>query len=336
MSRSMKVLSLGLVVALVVSGPMIAGPPTHPGYQFGSPTVGGTIDVSVKISSPSVTIKTKPGGSALPLAGDTGRIVAAKAAAALCLAADASPALTCFSGAHDGTFPVALAAPCGFDGGAAGAAALQQIATCVETGDPVLTGDGIEIVLPPTGNFNFYLSLRGTAQFRAGDGLECEMGGGCNGTMSGDLLASHNLRIIPNGVNGVITFNTPGAPGGTGTNPFTVNTTGKTDFQIQQEICDKYSAIGIPTIVHPPPSTGGFIDSSSVAGGYSLESFQGPTVTQFDVTILSGQTAVSQVTGSNSAAPVPALSEWGMIILVALLLLGGIWMMRRRQKLQTT
>jgi len=332
----MKVLFLGLVAALVVAGPtpLIAGPPAHPGYQFGTATTGGTIDVSTKISTPSITIMSKPGGlGAAIVAADAGRVVAAKVASALCTAADASAAMVCFSGNNLGAEPVAGAAPCGFIG--TPAAPAQQVATCVETGDTQLAGDGFTITLTPDGNFNFYLSRSGSAQWRAGDGLECEQRGGCAGTMSGDLLSSHNLRIVPNGVNGVMTFDTPGAPG-PGTNPFTVNTTGKTDQQIHQEICDKYAAIGVPTIVHPPPSTGGFIDHSSVDGGYSLESFNPPSVTRFDVTILSGQTAVSQVTGSNSAAPVPALSEWGMIILVALLLLGGIWMMRRRQKLQTT
>ena len=214
MSRAMKVLFFALSAVLIVAGPtsLNAGPPTHPGYQFGPAAgVAGTLDVSVKISTPNVTIKTKPGFGAVPAPPDTGRDVAAKAAAALCLAADASPALTCFSGAPNGAFPVAGAAPCGFSTvGAPGA--LQQVATCVETGDPVATGDGFTITLTPAGNFNFYLSLTGSAQFRAGDGLECEMGGGCAGTMSADLLASHNLRIIPSGTDGNVTFDTLGAP----------------------------------------------------------------------------------------------------------------------------
>ena len=144
------------------------------------------------------------------------------------------------------------------------------------------------------------------------------------------------FRLITNGNHGLVTFNTPGAPGGSGTNPFTVDTTGKTDSQLHREICDKYAAIGIPTILHTPPDKGGFIDTTSVTG-HSIESFNPPSVTQFDVTPVAGQTVVSQVSGTNtvSISAVPALSEWGMIILIAVLVLSGMWLIRRRQKLQS-
>jgi len=321
------------------------GPP-----QMQNSRVAGDLDVSLRmttVANPNIVIKTSifpntAHTTGLAPAVRKGHEVAAAAAIALCDAADGTDgdsgsnvALTCVS---DPANPLVGGGPCGFD--VLSGAAFQS-AKCTVNSSPT---DGFWITLTASGNDNFFvqkLPAPSTADFRLKDGLEVKRVTD-NGTSSGDLLSSFNFRLVPNGIAGTVTFNTLGAPGGSGTNPFTITTSSSpvtpgsaADFALHQQICDKYAAIGIPTILSVPPCDD-FIEAADNLG-FSIKAFHPPGVTDFQITPVTGQTVSLQVTGSNNTAgsSVPALSEWGMIALVALLVLAGIWMLRRRQRLQS-
>jgi hypothetical protein len=77
------------------------------------------------------------------------------------------------------------------------------------------------------------------------------------------------------------------------------------------------------------------IAQSGGSAGY-VELHYPSTVREFEVDTLAGQTLVMQTdTPPTAGATVPALSEWGMAILIVLLLLTGVWTIRRRQRLQS-
>jgi hypothetical protein len=142
----------------------------------------------------------------------------------------------------------------------------------------------------------------------------------------------------------------PGAPG-PGPASFSVSiTAGMTDLQIHTALCAGFANAGLSVtpklpadiglFVEPPSSTGHFFEITPPASGSVTEMgiriFPLPTgsteLTRPDLTMQ--QQAVPQSAPPGGGNPVPTLSEWGMGILVTILLMTGVWMLRRRQRLQ--
>lgn len=157
-----------------------------------------------------------------------------------------------------------------------------------------------------------------------------------NGTFTSDLLDAFTVRLGPNGNNGVVTFDVEDASEAS-LGSFNVDTTGKSDLQIHTEIRNGYQGLGL--------GLGAIVcDQSTLATtsidptgfpGYGVQVTYPSTIRGFEVVSLAGQSVTQEMTGAASAATVPTMSEWGMIVLVVALLGSGLWMMRRRRRLQS-
>ena len=229
-------------------------------------------------------------------AGDTGGVVADAAATALCTAFDVTPEWVCTPGC---VFPA-------------------NVVTCTNAG----TGKAIDFS-QISGTFSFSV-VPGNADTRL-NGLHCDTDAG--NTHGPDLLDKVFIRVNANSHNGNVVFTVTGAPG-PGLNPFTVNTTGKTDQQLHDEIRQGYAAIGLGAILHTASDATLSIAPSNF-NGYFLEVLYPASVTQFEVNGQPGQILTTETNGT--ATSVPTISEWGMVSLVAILLLTGFWMLRRQR-----
>ncbi|HZN54337.1 MAG TPA: IPTL-CTERM sorting domain-containing protein [Candidatus Polarisedimenticolaceae bacterium] len=171
-------------------------------------------------------------------------------------------------------------------------------------------------------------------------GLDCKTTGANNGHGS-DLLQKFLVRVTPGG-SGNLEFTVGGTTPKAGTNPFVIDTTGKGDLQLHNEICVAYAALGLNYILHTNADRGSIAVKPSNFDGAFVEltyPVTPPTVTQFDVKRLAGasnQTITTETLSPDAPTVVtPALSGWAMMVLVVLLVAAGIWMLRRRQKLQS-
>ncbi len=152
-----------------------------------------------------------------------------------------------------------------------------------------------------------------------------------------DLLSMFCLRVDKNAVDGTVNFSVRhfhGTTGGVQTSNFSVNTTGLSDSAIQAAVTAGLSA-AVPNLEL------GVMDSPGQKCAFSNE-FDGPLVSvwnlpgsgvlELTVDGLAGQNIVAESSGGSGQAQIPTLSEWGLILLVALLSLSALWMLRRRRQ----
>jgi hypothetical protein len=310
----------------------------------------GTLNVSLRMDCGAVTIiKTKPGGFGAALDGgdggvcDTTTVAASKAAAALCAAADATPGVACFASP-----PTTGLGVCG---GALGPA-ITGLADCNTALGPAPVGgnSAVRCQIGGVDSFTIDTDLTPGVGFR----FNAERCGACtikdfeadrdDGGPLYDDPAKLLIRIDPDSA--TRPFNVVGnAPGAPGTTSFTLTVTaGMTDQQIHQALCDGFAAAGLFATSHDPSEIGVFLDPPSTGWFVRITT---PTsalgTTEIGVTpSTTGSTpsTAPNVTLQMEAVPqgtttaVPTLSEWGMGILVTILLMTGVWMLRRRQRLQ--
>lgn len=291
------------------------------GWGFGASPGPGALDVSLQMDTGPL-IKTKTTGFTLPLptAPATGPTVAAKAANALCSAAVASGFACRTIAAPTGTCStdVGPAATC-----AEAAAGVASYIVC-SSGAPATDRFTIKRDVAHDDRFNV------TACFATNPIKKHEVVRTDGGMLKADLLASVLLRYEPDGVPGNVDFNAVGAPG-PGPNPFTVNSVGKSDLEFHQAVCNGFSAIGVPASLRTSADNGRFLDSPP-SSGYFVELFHPASVTDIIATpATTGPNLTMQMDGAPTG--IPTLSEWGMAILIAILLITGAWMLRRRQRL---
>jgi len=283
------------------------------------------IDVSLKVSGFPGQIKTKtaPGGpyTVVAPACSTGTTVATSAANALCEAVIAS-GISCFTAAGAGaagtcTAHVAPIAP----GGCAAAFAIANVDNVVcDAGGAA----GDEFDIRQTGGTIRFAVLPCSANTVDKFQLSRNQGG----WTTEDLLDSVLIRVDPDGAPGNVTFNVVGAPG-PGPSTFTVSTA-LGDLAFHQGVRDGFLAAGVAAIVLPPDQIGRFVDPPST--GNFVEVSYLSNVTEFEVRPATvGPNVTVQM---DDVFPMPTMSEWGMAILTALLLVTGVWMLRRRRRLQ--
>src|SRR4029450_10911833 len=117
------------------------------------------------------------------------------------------------------------------------------------------------------------------------NGFHCKTTAG--NTHGPDLLNKVLVRIVPNAHDGNVVFTVTGAPG-PGLNPFTVNTTGKTDQQLHEDILQGYKAIGVIPILRTASESALSIAPSNFNGSF-IEVFYPASVTQFEMSGQPGQ-----------------------------------------------
>jgi hypothetical protein len=144
-----------------------------------------------------------------------------------------------------------------------------------------------------------------------------------------DLLDRVLIRVDPNAHNGNLIFMVTGAPG-PGPNPFTVDSTGLSDLALHTAISNGFSSLGLSTRVR---SDSGISAVPSDFNGYFVEIAYPASVTDFEVNGQPGQILTTET--SLGFSSVSALSDWGLGILVSLLLLGGVVVMLRRARVQS-
>jgi hypothetical protein len=232
-------------------------------------------------------------------AGETAEVVADNAATALCNAVDARAGWVCGGG------------PCSFP---------AAVVSCTNA------GEGLSIDISQI-NATRKVEVVGAAVV----GLHTKTVAG--NTIGKDLLEQVLVRVDPNSHPGNVQFTVTGATGGP--NPFTVNTTGLSDTALHAAIAAGYNALNVKAELTTDSSQSiapGNFNGSFVLVGYP------PTVTGFLVSGQPGQILVMETNSDTDtgtgATVVPTLGEWGMLIVIALLVLSAIWMMRRRQKAQ--
>ncbi len=335
MSRSTKLLVLAVMAVLIVARPTAlranTGNQQQPGILFKSPApaAGGTLDTSVRLQgvSPAINVNTRTSAPPQPfvaVGGESPAAVASAAASRLCAAADSQTGVVCtFTNMATCTFlpTAALVTGAGFS------PALAQVASCpfptTPTGGFKITQPAGPCATPPCPRF-FLDPLGVDARFNNGAGLQVD-DTNCGGYQA-DILPLLRLRVVPG--SGIATINVIGTPSGS----FTVDTS-QTDAQIQTDMCTKFGNLGLITI--PRNGTSFWIDPTNTAG--NLVEVEVPTgVTDISVdppTTAGTHTFAMQLTGVTSN--IPTLSGWGIIVLVALLVLTSVWMLRKRQNLQS-
>lgn len=154
--------------------------------------------------------------------------------------------------------------------------------------------------------------------------------------ISTDPLSDMRIQITPNGFDGVVSFKENFVLGGTPRSG-TVTTTGKSALQIAQDVTALFISFG-----HTDVSTGddkGAGDPSSLFIGAhtrirGITTNSGGAVKDVVITGVPGM--LVEVEDSEPVLGVPAMSAWSIPVLVGLLLLMGVWLLRRRMTAQAS
>jgi len=325
--RSLPVVAL--VLFAVQTSPVRAdvcyGFPLNQCANSANTAVFETFDVALKVSGAGGVIKTKnaPGGpyTYTAPACATGSVVATGAANALCEAVIAS-GISCFTalGAGGAGTCTAHVTPIAAGGCAAAFATANVDNVVCDTGG--VAGDEFNI-RQIGGQIRFSVLPCGANTVEKFQ-LSRNQGGWTNE----DLLDSVLIRVDPDGAPGNVTFNVVGAPG-PGPSTFTVST-GLGDLAFHQGVRDGFLAAGVHAVVLGPELISRFADPPS-AGNFVEISHQS-SVTEFEVRPATvGPNVTVQM---DDVFPMPTMSAWGMGILTVILLVTGVWMLRRRQRLQ--
>jgi hypothetical protein len=325
----------------------------------------GNLNAALQVACPAVTnIKTRDIPDAFPLLDnglgclETGTTAAAKAAVELCVAADTKLQ----TGAGGGCFesgPV-VAGVCPGHGAPIGVAGTfaARLADCQAALDPAVGGaTDVICAIDPVNSAPFDAFVINFNTFR----FSAERCGACTikkfdadrndgGLLYDDPPATLLIRLDADTTPRPFSVNVaaPGAPG-PGPASFTVNVDSTpgganptTDEEMHKAICQGLESAGLTVVPKPPADIGRFLDPPSA--GWFIEVKPLSSVAEIGFTPQS--TAVTLATQPNlamqqeSVSPlggpgsVPTLNEWGMGILVAILLMTGVWMLRRRQRLQ--
>lgn len=156
-------------------------------------------------------------------------------------------------------------------------------------------------------------------------------------TITSDPLPQHLEGLVRNGLDGVVAWQVFHTQGGANPRTFNVDTTGKTDTQVAQAIANGFQGLGLGLTPSVHPSSQAAFYSQYPQAFFQDDFVVVPDtvnhgVLEIRVNALEGQqiTIEDNVPGGN----VPTLSTVGMVLLIALLMLGA-FLLRRRQLQQT-
>lgn len=147
-------------------------------------------------------------------------------------------------------------------------------------------------------------------------------------TVGADLLPQLLIRVRPLAVNGVASFTVHHSQGGQNPRSFSIDTTGKSEQQIADEMQAGFAAmnLGLTTSVH---------QGSEAAVFSPIFDREGPFVrianaqAKFDEIQVGGQAGQNPQLGMTIGVGIPALNEWGLVVVVGLLLVTGYALLRR-------
>jgi hypothetical protein len=220
------------------------------------------------------------------------------------------------------------------------------ISCCDSTVDPSVRGVSIVCEKPPLGGFTLgrasgALGSASGDKTDTGDNTPASINAVNTSTNGGNTIASdplpqHLVNVRTDGTNGIVQWRVFHTQGGPNPRTFNVNTTGLNDQQIHQAIANGFvgTGLGLTAFVHKSSDAAlhswypqAFLDDDFVR----IPNTTGQGVTEIQVTGLEGQTIT--IEDNTPGGQVPTLSTVGMVLLVALLMLGA-WFLHRRQRLQ--
>ncbi len=281
----------------------------------------GTMRVRINLRARAPLIEGELDCNPAPQDGERGEEIAKRSVDALCYDAVTSGNYTC-SGIRDFSVPCAGIACCD----PAFAASYQSIGITCKT----LTN--VSFTLSRLANDDeFNVLTSGT--YPTGGTQVVAIQTDCGNTIGEDLWPWVLVQLLPNGVDGAVTYNVYYPAGGTTPRSFTVNTDDyPTSEALHNAIAAGFTGLGLGLNVAS-------INADS-ARGYSplIDSLDGwwvvirnakEKITEIRSSSLDGQSSVIQ---TGDTWNIPTLSEWGIFFVVALLLATGYWMLRRRKQ----
>jgi hypothetical protein len=156
-------------------------------------------------------------------------------------------------------------------------------------------------------------------------------------TIQTDILPFYILRADPQGVSGNVTVTvfTSGG-GGPFSNTFFADAASLPN-SVADEVFHKLIADWINSVLTGNPARVGVVGNaaheSEVPGdlnGFYVRLPVGSSVTDISIGGQMGQKTVSE-TMRNPQSAIPTVSEWGLILLIAMLVLSALWMLQRRR-----
>lgn len=330
--QMLRLLIVMVVFALAVPTVALSQDAASEDY-FNAAAANGTMNLTI-VAAGVNNVKTAPGFPVNLVAGDSANTVARKAWLGICQAASAIAAaggMNCTVS----TFPVQVLPP----------------NTC-----PSIAGDDLFIIscTGTTSGRGFTLQ-RSSTQIKI-DLTPAQTAGSPPGNVQNlncttsvmdhgsDLLDREALQVQPNGVLQGVTFEVTTPPPGNNVVSFSLTPqTGETSSQWHNRI-----ATGFRNMTVGPNNLGLIalvIDGSEAAkfsgapetfasGSFILIPNAKEKVAKIHVDGAVGQTITTETGDTGSPLPpppVPALNPWGVAILVVLMLVSGLWMLRRRQ-----
>lgn len=283
----------------------------------------GTMRVRINLRSRIPWIEGELVCNPSPNDGETGQTIAKRSVDALCTNAVNSGNFTC-SGVRDFSVPCAGIACC----------AESFAAPSQSVGITCKTVDNVSFTLSRLANdveFNVLTAGAGPSGGTQVVAFQTH----CGNTIGKDLWPWVLVQLLPNGVNGVVSYDVYHPQGGTNPRSFSVDTSAySTSKALHDAIAAGFSGLGLGLQVESQ-------DGASARGnspllnpddGYFVVIHNAKAkVTEIRSRALEGQSSEIQ---TGDRWEIPTLSEWGMIFVVALLMATGYWMLRRRK--QTT
>ncbi|HXI03603.1 MAG TPA: IPTL-CTERM sorting domain-containing protein [Candidatus Saccharimonadales bacterium] len=116
---------------------------------------------------------------------------------------------------------------------------------------------------------------------------------------------------------------------------FSVDTTGKSDTAIHQEVVDNLTGLGLGLGLGVAANPGMNCEFTETFNGplAAIWRLPGAGVLEFGVDGVQGQNIVAETNGVAQAGSIPTLNEWGLLLLVLLLGASAVWMLYHRRKL---
>lgn len=194
----------------------------------------------------------------------------------------------------------------------------------------------------PVGTGFLFTKLIGDAKFSiapSGAGIVLGVNSQTNAgnNLGQDLLPNFLVQVLPNGVNGVVTFRIFHTQGGLNPRTFPIDTGTFTTLTAQAHaIRDGFNGAGLTGLT--AVTRIGKLEAELYAAN-PQEFIQAPfthviapaSVTEIQVDALPGQIVIEE--NNAGSTPVPALSPWGVFALVLTILLASLWFLRRRARM---
>jgi len=305
------------------AGPVSVDTPNdQPGGLLNVPVgASGQMEARIQVRAQVPVVK---GTLTCDPAGETGKAVAARFVDALCANAELNDFICVGS---KNPFP---GVPCG----------PAPLPNCCNGFTTPADSVGITCTIGTMGNFtlfrqanDFTFDVSEAGASPSGGTAAVTSSTNCGNTIGEDLWPWVIVQLLPNGVNGDVTYTVYHEQGGANPRSFSVDTG---DYSTSKALHDAIAAgfisldLDLNVVSVDGPNARGFSPLLEPSDGFFVAIRNAKIkVTEIQSRALQGQSSEIQTLDTWA---IPTLSEWGMIFVVALLLATGYWMLRRRKQ----